>query len=292
MCKQACQIEVITRQINYRSKLFIGGEPGQIKYKYIDEFKQEIIDEVTSNSDVVINLIGILYETRLQNFDFVHSEIPNMIARACKKNKIRYFIHISALNVDKVKDSKYAQSKLKGERFAKESFKDVTIIRPGVVFGKGDNFTNFFYNMSKFSPILPVIGTPEISKGKSFFPKIDFSVRVKFQPVYVGDLVKFIISKCLTKSKSYEVAGPEVYSFNEIFDIILKSKSKRRIYLPLPFFIATILAFVFERLPKSLLTRDQIKLLKKNNISSSGLQTLKSIIRNPTSLDSIIHTYI
>ena len=225
-------------------------------------------------------------------FDFIHSKIPMMIAKACKKKKIRYFLHMSALNINKIKDSKYALSKMEGEKLAKEYFKDTTIVRPGVVFGKGDNFINFFYNLSKFSPVLPLIGTPEIVKKKKFISKIDFSKRVKFQPIYVGDLVNFIIIKCLSKSNIFELAGPMIYSFEEIFNIILNSKNKKRFYFPVPFFMATTLAFFLEMLPNPLLTRDQIKLLKKDNISHQGLQTLKKEVKNPTSIESVIDTYI
>ena len=158
--------------------------------------------------------------------------------------------------------------------------------------GKGDNFINFFYNLSKFSPVLPLIGTPEIVKKKKFISKIDFTKRVKFQPIYVGDLVNFIIIKCLSKSNTFELAGPMICSFEEIFDIILNSKKKKRFYFPVPFFIATSLAFVLEMLPNPLLTRDQIKLLKKDNISHQGLQTLRKEIKNPTSIESVIDTYI
>ena len=199
---------------------------------------------------------------------------------------------MSALNINKIKDSKYALSKMEGEKLAKEYFKDTTIVRPGVVFGKGDNFINFFYNLSKFSPVLPLIGTPEIVKKNKFISKIDFSKRVKFQPIYVGDLVNFIIIKCLSKSNIFELAGPMIYSFEEIFNIILNSKNKKRFYFPVPFFMATTLAFFLEMLPNPLLTRDQIKLLKKDNISHQGLQTLKKEVKNPTSIESVIDTYI
>ena len=292
LCAHSCQVEVVTRKLNYKGSLFLGNEPGQIKYKYIEDFNQDLIDNIVSGSDVVINLIGILYEKKKSTFDFIHSKIPVMIAKACKKKKIRYFLHMSALNVNKIKDSKYALSKIEGEKLVKEYFKDVTIFRPGVVFGKGDNFINFFYNLSRFSPALPLIGTPEIVKKNRFIVKIDFKKRVKFQPIYVGDLVNFMIIKCLSKSNTFELAGPMICSFEEIFDIILNLKKKKRFYLPIPFFMASTLAFVLEMLPTPLLTRDQIKLLRKDNVSHQGLQTLRKEINNPTSIESIINTYI
>ena len=209
-----------------------------------------------------------------------------------QKNKVRNFVHVSALNVDKVKDSKYAITKVQGEMNVKDNFKNSLIIRPGVVFGKGDNFTNFFYKLSKFSPFLPIIGTPEVKRKKSLLPSINFNKRVKFQPVYVGDLVDFIISTIFVTSKTFEIAGQNICSFNEIFDDILQVKNKKRFYIPVPFFFASILALILENLPYSLLTRDQIKLMKVDNTSSKGLQTLKRFVKNPSSIKSIVGIYL
>ncbi len=292
LCKNSCQIEVVTRKPNFKSSHFFGNEPGQIKYRYIEKYTPKAINNVLISSDLVINLIGILFETKKNSFDYVHRTLPGMIAKACKKNKVRNFIHISALNVNKVKDSKYATTKVQGEMNVKDNFKNSLIIRPGVVFGKGDNFTNFFYKLSKFSPFLPIIGTPEVKRKKSLLPSINFNKRVKFQPVYVGDLVDFIISTIFVTSKTFEIAGPKICSFNEIFDDILQVKNKKRFYIPVPFFFASILALILENLPYSLLTRDQIKLMKVDNTSSKGLQTLKRFVKNPSSIKSIVGIYL
>ena len=185
-----------------------------------------------------------------------------MIAKSAKTNKVRSFIHLSALNVNVIKDSKYALSKYNGEIELKKEFLNSVIVRPSVVFGKGDNFTNFFSNMSKFSPFLPLIGTPLIKLSKNIFKIFNFEKKVRFQPVYVGDLSKFLIKMIDQKNKTYEISGPSIKSFSQIFDLILQAKKRARIYIPLPFFIARIMAFFLELLPGPLLTRDQIKLLK------------------------------
>ena len=227
-------------------------------------------------------------ETKKSRFEFTHTLIPSMIAKACSKNKVRNFIHISALNINKASGSSYALSKLNGEIRVKENFKNTLIIRPGVVFGKGDNFTNFFYKLSKFSPFLPLIGTPEIKRKRSFLPTVNFNKKVLFQPIYVGDLVDFIISTIFLTSKTFEVAGPVVCSFDEI----LNAKKMKRFYIPIPFFLASLIAFILENLPYSLLTRDQIKLMKVDSTSLKGIQTLKRYVKNPTSIKSIVDIYL
>ena len=172
-----------------------------------------------------------------------------------KKNKVSNLIHVSALNVNKIKTSTYARSKYLGEVKVREIFSNSLIIRPGVVFGKGDNFTNFFSFLAKFSPVLPIIGTPSVKFSQGIFNVFDFSKKVKFQPIYVGDLVKFIIEKYHEKNKEYDLVGPVIKNFTEIYDVILNHQGKKRFYVPLPFFLANIIAFFLENLPKPFLRK-------------------------------------
>ena len=142
LCKEACQIQIISRSPKSNQPHFFANDPGQIEVINITEFTQEKVNSVTYDSDIIFNLIGILAESKKNKFEFVHSKIPEMIANSAKANKIRNLIHISALNVDSIKASKYAISKKLGERKISEIFPNAIIARPGVVFGKGDNFTS------------------------------------------------------------------------------------------------------------------------------------------------------
>ncbi len=291
LCKESCQIKIISRGDFSDKKFFFANEPGQVSFNQIKYTKSEI-NNVTKGCDFIFNLIGILYETKDSNFHYVHTEIPKMIAESAKINKVRGFIHLSALNVNKIKDSKYALTKYQGEAEIKKRFPSSIIVRPSVVFGKGDNFTNFFSNMSKLSPFLPLIGTPYIDFSKKFFEILDFKKKVLFQPVYVGDLSKFLIKIIFEKDKTYDLAGPNVKSFADIFDTILNLKRRKRLYIPLPFFQAKIVAFFMELLPKPLLTRDQIRLLKYDSVSSKGLNNLKKRVNNPASIETVINKYL
>ena len=262
LCKESCQINIISRDTKKDLPLFFA------------------------------NLIGILAESKKNKFGFVHCKIPEMIAKSAQKKNIRNFIHISALNVNKIHSSSYANSKFLGEKKIREIFPNSLIIRPGVVFGKGDNFTNFFSSISNFSPFLPLIGTPEINFSNGILKSFNFTKRVKFQPLYVGDLVKFMIHVYHEKNKIYDLVGPVVKSFAEIFDVILKHQGKKRIYLPLPFFAAKIVAFFLETLPNPLLTRDQINLLHHDSVSAKGLVNLKKVVKNPASMETIVKNYL
>ena len=292
LCKEACQIKIISRSTKSNQAHFFANDPGQIEVININEFTQNNVLSVTAESDVIFNLIGILAESKKSKFEFVHSKIPEMIANSARTNKVRNFIHISALNVDRIKTSKYAISKKMGEKKINEIFPNSVIVRPGVVFGKGDNFNNFFSSLSRYSPFLPIIGTPNIKFSSNILRVLDFSKKVKFQPLYVGDLVKFLLNVCVKKNQTYDLAGPFIKSFTEIFDIILNHKRRKRIYLPVPFFQAKILAFFLELLPNPLLTRDQINLLKYDSVSNKGLTNLLRVVDNPASMETVIKNYL
>ncbi len=230
LCKNSCQVDIVTRGDNKKLDFFLGSEPGQVSVKKIDEFSENQLDYLVKNADIVFNLIGILYEKKKKTFSDVHINIPREIASAVKRNGVRNFVHLSALNIEKSITSLYSKSKLLGEKAVREKFPDCVILRPSVVFGKRDSFTNFFLGMSNFSPFLPIIGTPEIKK-KGLIPILDFSKKVRFQPIYVGDLISFMIDTCMLKKKIFDLSGPTVQSFDEIFDIILNCKKRNKLFL-------------------------------------------------------------
>ena len=291
LCNESCQIKIVSRQDRRNKKFFFGSEPGQVVFEKI-QYNEHDIEQAIEGYDIIFNLIGILYESKNSSFNFVHNKIPTMIGKCARKKKERSLIHISALNVNKITNSNYAYSKNLGEAGIKKHFPEAIIVRPGVVFGKGDNFTNFFSNMSKFSPFLPLIGTPKIDLSKNLISIFNFKKRVKFQPLYVGDLVKFLIKISSKKNKTFDLTGPSILSFNEIFDLILNFKKRKRLYIPVPFFEAKILAFFLELFPKPLLTRDQINLLQYDSVSAKGLSNLKSVVKNPVGIETAITKYL
>ncbi|MBH43581.1 MAG: hypothetical protein CMP25_02195 [Rickettsiales bacterium] len=288
----SCTIKIVSRNTKKFKNVKFLGNLGQVEIGKLNNFSEKNISEIINGSDIVINLIGILYENKLQKFDFVHSQLPGIIARSSKNQGVGNLIHLSALGVESNLESNYAKSKFQGEKNLKFEYPDATIIRPSVVFGKEDNFVNLFSTISNFSPFLPIIGDPKIIFKNKFFPILNFSEGTLFQPIYVGDLAEFILKTVNLKSKTFNLAGPNILTFKEIIKIILKYKKIKRLLIPVPFFAANLLAFFMEKFPQPPLTKDQVLLLKKDNVSKKGYFNLSKYVRNPKSLEVIIPTYI
>ena len=231
-------------------------------------------------ADTVINLTGILFEKHKDDFRTVHVELAARIARLAKEAGAKRLIHISALGVDALSPSSYSRSKAEGEAAVRAFFPDVTILRPSVVFGPEDNFFNMFSSMARFSPFLPLIG----------------GGLTRFQPVYVGDVaaaVAAVLAKPETKGKFFELAGPQVYTFRELMEAMMAVTGRRRPLLPIPWSVAMLQAAVLEQLPNPPLTRDQVKLLRTDNVlHGQTAKTLRDLGINPTALEVILPTYL
>lgn len=230
-------------------------------------------------SDMVINLVGILYESGKQTFDAIHRVGAATVAKAAKEAGVKTLVHMSALGADKASKSKYARSKALGEEAVLEAFPEASIIRPSVIFGPHDDFFNKFAAMAKVSPALPLIG----------------GGHTKFQPVYVGDVADAFL-KCLEDKTcaghTYDLAGPSVYTFEELMELVLHEIGAHRGLIPLPFPFASLLASVLELLPVPPLTRDQVKLLKKDNVLSGDTPGLEALGIEATAAEVILPTYM
>ena len=273
------RVKVATRNPYLKGYLKPLGNPGQIELIKTNIFDSEDVKRVLNNCDFVINLVGILYETRKQKFNQVHAQFPYLLSNLCNEIGIKNLIHVSALGVKEGHISKYMKSKLQGEKNIIENFKRTVILRPSVIFGPEDNFFNTFASMAEFSPFLPLIGG-----GKT-----------KFAPIYVGDVAKAIV-KALelnnSEPKIFELGGPENYSFKELMEILLKEIKKKRFLLPIPFGFAKFQSYFLQMMPNPLLTPDQVELLKYNNIVSGDHPTLKDLGITGTPIQSILSKYI
>ena len=196
-----------------------------------------------------------MYENKKNTFKNIHVNFPTILSKKCEEFKLKQFIHISALGVDKAIDSKYAQSKLEGEKNILENFSKTTILRPSVVYSVDDNFTT---NLMTLLSLLPVF--PLYYEGKT-----------KFSPIHVSQLCEIIlkIMEGYIIEKIIECVGPEEITFKDLIKKLLASIGKKRILLNLPLFFAKIIIFFLEKLPKPLMTRDQLTLLKYDNITSN-----------------------
>ena len=261
LTKNGYRVTVVTRNIHQKSYII----KTQANAGYIDIVEAKIFDEqkirkVFEKADICVNLIGILFEKRKGNtFNNIHTVFPSLLAKLCKEYNLKHFIHLSALGINEAKDSNYAKSKLQGETEILKNFPLATILRPSVVYSVDDNFTTSFMTLLNRLPIFPLY----------------YSGNTKFMPIHCSDLtdiIYYIISKNIY-SKIIECVGPEEMSLKEILIRLLKLIGKKRILLPFPLPLAELTAIMFQIFPKPLITRDQLKLLKYNNISSGKYKT-------------------
>ena len=273
------RVKVATRNPYLKGYLKPLGNPGQIAFFKTNIFKPADVKQVLKNSDFVINLVGILHETKTQKFNQIHAQFPYLLGNLCNEFGIKNLIHISALGVKEKHTSKYMQSKLQGEKNIQETFKPAVILRPSVCFGSGDKFFTTFASIAQFSPILPLIGS-----GKT-----------KFAPIYVGDVAKAVV-KTLDLNNSepeiYELGGPKNYSFKELMEILLIEIKKKRFLIPIPFGMAKFQSYFLQMMSNPLLTPDQVEMLKYNNTVSGAYPTLKDLGVSGTPIQSILPKYI
>ena len=265
LTKNNYRVTVVTRNIHQKSYII----KTQANAGYIDVVEGNIFDEkkirnLFSKADICINLIGILFEKKNGNtFKNIHAIFPSLLAKLCKEYNLKHFIHLSALGINDAVDSSYAKSKLEGENNILKNFPLATILRPSVVYSVDDNFTTNFMTLLNRMPMFPIY----------------YGGRTKFAPIHCSDLTDMIyhvISKNIY-CKIIECIGPEIISFKELLERLLLLVGKKKILIPCPLSIAKLSASLFEMLPNPLLTRDQLKLLKYDNISSGKYKTNSDI---------------
>ncbi len=261
LTKRNYKVTVVTRNLHQKSYIIkTQANAGYLDIIEANIFDEQKIRELFKKSDICINLIGILYEkSKGDTFKNIHSIFPSILAKLCKEYNLEHFIHLSALGVNEAEDSNYAKSKLEGEKNIFKNFPLATVLRPSVVYSSDDNFTTNFMTLINRLPFFPLY----------------YNGRTKFSPIHCSDLtdvVYDVVSKNIY-SKIIECVGPETISFKQIIEKLLILIGKKRLLIPLPLKIAEFSASLFEIMPKPLLTRDQLRLLKYNNIASGKYKT-------------------
>jgi NADH dehydrogenase len=270
---------ISTRKAFQKGYLKTQATPGAIEL--IDWNSNNFLElkEAIKNSDIVINLIGILFETRKQKFYNIHSDIPEAVSKICSESDVKKFIHVSAIGASETSKSLYQKSKFQGEIKALNNFKSSIIIRPSVVCGTEDNFTNLFSKLS-ILPVIPVVG-----------------INYKFQPILVTDVADAIVQAIEIKGnegKIYEIGGPKVISFGDMVKSILKTINKKRFVVKMPMSIAKVQSTITDLLPISpILTKDQCEILSEaNNVVSNKHLTLKDLDINPTDVEEAMKKWL
>ena len=265
LTKNNYRVTVVTRNIHQKSyKIKTQANAGYIEIIEANIFDEEKIRNLFKKADICINLIGILFEKKGGNtFKNIHSILPSLLAKLSKEYNLKHFIHLSALGINEAVDSDYAKSKLEGETNILKNFPLATILRPSVVYSVDDNFTTNFMTLLSRLPVFPLY----------------YSGKTKFAPIHCSDLtdtIFHVISKNIY-SKIIECVGPEIISFKQILEKLQILIGKKRILLPFPLPLAKLTANLFEILPNPILTSDQLRLLKYNNVKSGKYKTNSDI---------------
>jgi NADH dehydrogenase len=282
LCKRHYRIRVAVRRPDLAQHLQPLGRVGQIHAVQANLRYADSIAAAVQGSHIVINLVGILYERGKQRFSAVQAYGAEAVAKAAAQEGAR-LIHVSAIGADAESPSRYAQSKAQGEAAALAASPDAIVFRPSVVFGPEDDFFNKFAAMATISPVLPLIGGGE----------------TLFQPVFCGDVAEAIARAADGSAKAgttYELGGPEIFSFRELMQIVLTTIDRRRLLMPLPYGIAKLQAGLLQYLPRPLLTPDQVELLKIDNVVSRAAtrehRTLEGLGIAPHTVQSEIPHYL
>ena len=261
LTKNNYTVTAVTRSAHQKAYLL----KTQANAGYLNIVQTSIFDEdklrgLISDTDICINLIGILYEkSKKSNFENIHVNFPYLISKIANEYNIKQFIHVSALGIDEADESAYANSKLKGENNVKKNFSKSIILKPSVVYSVDDNFTTSFMSLLSLLPFFPLY----------------YNGNTKFSPIHCSDLTEIIYNLIVQNinSLTIECIGPEIISLKEIIQKLLKLIGKKRLLIPVPLFIAKLSAIFFQLLPKPPITLDQIKLLKYDSVSSGKYRT-------------------
>lgn len=255
------------------------GSVGQVTPMRADVIDPAAVARAVAGADVVINLVGILYPSGRHSFDAVQATAPGTIAKAAAAAGAKAMIHVSAIGADANSRSVYARSKAAGEAAVRAAFPSATILRPSIVFGPDDSFFNRFAAMALVSPALPLFG----------------GGTTKFQPVYVDDVADAamaVLDRPDAAGQTYELGGSTVYTFRQLMALMLAEIQRKRCLVSVPYWLASLKAAFLELLPVPPFTRDQVELLKHDNVVAPDAKTLADLGIEPTPLEIVLPTYL
>ena len=279
LARRGARVTVGCRDVERAKFLKPMGAVGQITPVKADVTNAGQVAKAVEGAEIVISLVGILYQYGGNTFDAVQASGPGLIAAAATETGAKQMVHVSAIGADADSKSSYASSKAIGEAAVREAFPNATILRPSIIFGPDDGFFNKFAGLAGLAPALPLIG----------------GGHTRFQPVCVQDVAAAALA-ALERSdaagKTYELGGPTVYSFRQLMELMMAHTKRPRPLIPVPFWAARIKAGFLELLPKPLLTRDQVELLKSDNVVAEDTPGLADLGIEPTPCEIVLPTYL
>ena len=286
LARAGVRVTVAVRSPRHADFLRPRGDVGQIAPVAADILDPAAVAAAVAGADGVVNLVGILYARGRYAFDAVHAEGAEIVAKAAAAAGVQRLVQVSAIGADADSPSAYARSKAAGEAAVRAAFPLATILRPSVLFGPEDDFFNRFAAMARISPVLPLFGGGE----------------TKFQPVYVGDVADAIVKSLSEPSaatssilgRTFELGGPTVYSFEDLMRLVLAETGRDAALIKLPFFVADLIGTFAPLVPfgAPLLTRDQAKLLRIDNVVHEGAAGFAQLGIVPTAAEAILPSYL
>ncbi len=279
LAEKGVRIRVAVRDPDAAAFLQPMGGVGQIAAMRVDIRDLAGVRRAVRGADAVVNAVGILYPFGAQRFEAIHHEGARNIAEASHSEAVGRLVHVSSIGADAASTSRYAATKGLGEQAVAAIDAAATIVRPSVIFGPEDDFFNRFGAMVRLTPALPLPG----------------GGHTRFQPVYVGDVAEAmvrILEDGAARGLSYDLGGPRVQTFKELMELVLEVTGRKRLLLPVPFGILKLQASFLQLLPVPPLTRDQVELLKYDNVCDEGVPGLAELGIQPTPAEAVLESYM
>ena len=284
MAQAGWRVRVAVRRPNEAMHVKPYGVVGQVEPVFCNIRDDASVRAVLTGADAVINCVGTFDRKGRNSFQAIQKEGASRIARLAAEEGVAQLVHISAIGADLESDSAYAQSKAQGEAGVIENFPNAVILRPSIIFGAEDQFFNRFAGMTRFGPILPVVGA-----------------ETKFQPVYVDDVAQAAVLGAMGKAESgiYELGGPEVATFRQLIQQMLTVIRRRRLIVNIPFGIASMMGGVMDLiqtvtlgLVPAQITSDQVKSLRVDNVVAPGARGFADLGITPVAVEAVLPDYL
>ena len=279
LASEGTAVRVVVRHPDHARSALRAADMERLTFFCADVRDRGAVASAVAGSDAVVNAVSAYVETGGVTFESVHERGAEMLAREAAVAGVARLVLISGIGADPESGSAYIRSRGRGERVVQEAFPGATIVRPSAMFGPGDALFGTLAHLARLLPVIPLIG----------------GGHTRLQPVYVEDVAEAIahmLADTGTAGRTYELAGPDVYTMRELTEIVLRITGRRRLLAPVPFAVAKIHARLFEFLPNPPLTTGQVELLKADNVASASLPGLRELSIEPKTVEEIIPTYL
>lgn len=275
---EAITVRVAVRHPDKVAIALQDAQPGEVHPVYADVRDETTVAQALEGSDAAVNAVGLYVEKGAETFEAVHELGALTVAQQATAQGLRRLVLISGIGADPHSEAGYVRARAKGERLVRDAFAAATVLRPSVLFGPEDHFVNSLAAIAARLPLLPLFGRGD----------------TRLQPVFVGDVAEAVCRSLRhpnAPGATYELGGPQVYSYRALIELILQQAQRRRLLLPLPFALWDLLALLSALLPTPPITRAQVTLMKQDNVVPEAALTLRDLGIEPTALEKVLPSY-